>query len=91
MPRIGSEEHVELDAVGPLVWSAGAQVVALDGASEHGQAATGVVEDIEGSAVVLRVGGSVVLLEVDGEPPLGVVGATVTLRPVAFELSPTGI
>lgn len=91
MPQVGSSEHVELDAFGPLVWSDDTQIVAPGGASEHKQGVTGLVEDIEGAAVVLRVGGSVVLLEVDGEPPLGVVGATVTLRPVAFELSPTGI
>lgn len=66
-------------------------IVAPNGASEHGQALTGLVEDIEGDAVVVRIGGSVVLLDVDGEPPLGVVGTPVTVRPSAFELWPTGL
>ncbi len=51
---------------------------------------TGLVEDIEGDAVVLRFGASVVLSEVDGEPPLGAGGGTVTVRPSACMPGRTG-
>ena len=87
-PEVGSKQHVELDAVGPLVWAGGPRIIAADGVSEHGQTLTGLVEDIEGDAVVVRLGGSVVLLEVEGDPPLGAVGGAVSLRPSAFELWP---
>ena len=90
-PEGGSEQHVELDAAGPLVWSEGHAIAAPDGVSEHGQALTGLVEDVEGDSVFVRVGGSIVLLEVEGKQPIGVVGGPVTVRPSAFELWPTSV
>ena len=90
-PEAGTQQHVEVDAPGPLVWSDGPGITATNGASEHGQALTGLVEDIEDDAVAVRIGGSVLLLDVEGEPPLGIVGGRVTVRPSAFELWPTEV
>ncbi|MEZ5096656.1 MAG: hypothetical protein R2731_11380 [Nocardioides sp.] len=88
-PHVGSQHDVEMDAVGALVWSDGARIVDADGANEHGQALTGLVQEVEADSLVVRIGDSVVLLEVAGEPPLGVVGGAVTVRPSRFELWPT--
>lgn len=87
-PTVGSEQHVEVDAVGSLVWADGPRIVAPHGESEHGQTLTGRIDGIDGDAVVVRIGGSVVLLEVEGDPPLGALGGTVSVRPSAFELWP---
>jgi hypothetical protein len=51
----------------------------------------GLVEDVEGAVVALRVGDSILLLEAEGEPPLGVLGGMAWVRPRHFELWPTGI
>jgi hypothetical protein len=87
-PQVGVAQHVEVDAVGPLVWADGRKIVHPNGASEHDQVLTAFVEEIEGEAVTVRIGSAVVLLEVEGDPPLGVVGRPVALRPSAFRLWP---
>ena len=88
-PQVGMAQHVEVDAVGSLVWADdGRQIVDPHGTSEHEQVLTGLVEDIEGDAVTVRIGSAVVLLEVQGDPPLGVVGRPVAVRPSTFQLWP---
>src|SRR5689334_2796443 len=77
-PEVGSKQDGEVDVLGPLAWSDGARIVAPNGASEHDQSLTALVEDIEGEGVAVRIGDSVVLLEVGGMPPRGAVGGTVT-------------
>ncbi|WP_182376463.1 hypothetical protein [Nocardioides sp. WS12] len=79
---------MELDAHGDLVWEAGASITSPDGVSEDGQLLVGIVEDIEGESVVLRVGEGLLLLEVQGVPPLGVLGSEVAVRPSCFEIWP---
>jgi hypothetical protein len=81
-------QHVEVDAVGPLVWADGPTIIDSHGASEHGQVLTGLVEDVEGDAVAVRIGSALLLLEVQGDPPIGVVGRPVAVRPSAFQLWP---
>lgn len=90
-PQVGAPQHVEVDAVGPLVWADGRRIVHPDGASDHEQVLTGLVEDIEGDAVTVRIGSAVGLLEVQGDLPLGAVGGPATVRPSAFQLWPIDI
>ena len=74
----------------PLVWATGPQIVAVDDSSEHGQTRLGTVEAVDSTLVTVRVGTALLLLEVDGEPPAGIVGSSVTVKPTAFEVWPTG-
>lgn len=87
-PLVGVARYVEVDAVGPLAWADGPRIVDSHGASEHNQVLTGLVEDIDGDAVTVRVGSTLVLLEVQGDPPIGTVGRPVSVRPSAFQLWP---
>jgi hypothetical protein len=87
-PQVGVAQHVELDAAGALEWADGPRIVDPDSASERDQVLTGLVEDIEGDAVTVRIGSRVVLLEVQGDPPIGTVGRPVAVRPSAFQLWP---
>lgn len=56
-----------------------------------GEALVGLVEDVDGETVILRVSASILLLDVRGDPPSGIVGRAVLVRPDAFELYPTGV
>jgi hypothetical protein len=89
-PEFGQDVDVELDTRGPLVWATGAQIVAVDGSSEHGQIQLRTVEALDSTLVTVRVGTALLCLEVDGEPPAGIVGSIVTVKPTAFEVWPTG-
>ena len=86
-PSVGEVYDVEIDPVGELLWG---NHVTVDARSQgmYGEALVGLVEDVDGETVILRVSG-VVLLEIRGDPPLGIVGRKVLVRP-AFELYPTG-
>ena len=90
-PVVGATHEVELDTCGRLVWAEGLSIVSPDGPSHGVQTLSGLIEDIEGDSVVVRVGEGVLLLDVAGDPPLGAVGEVVSLRPAAFEVWPTGI
>lgn len=90
-PALDVAVHVELDTVGRLMWSSGLAVINPDGVSEHGEMLIGVVEDIEGNVVTARVGEGLVLLEVEGDPPLGALGKAIRITPAAFEIWPTGL
>ena len=90
-PEVGQTEDVELDTVGGLTWSVGPSIVSDDGTSRHDQVLNGHVEDVDGVLVTVRVGPALLSLEVSGDPPLGVLGHTVAVRPAAFALWPTGV
>jgi hypothetical protein len=90
-PALNVAEHVELDTVGRLTWGSGLAVINPDGVSEYGEMLTGVVEDIEGDVVTARVGEGLVLLDVEGDPPLGALGKAIRITPAAFEIWPTGL
>ena len=90
-PTVRVAEHVELDTVGRLTWGPGLAVVNPEGVSEHGEMLIGVVEDIEGDVVTARVGEGLVLLDVEGDPPLGALGKAIRITPAAFEVWPTGL
>lgn len=87
-PQVGIAQHVEVDTIGALIWVDGRRIIDAHGAGEHAQVLTGLVEDIEGETVTVRIGSGVVLLDVQGDPPLGVVGRPVSVRPAAFQLWP---
>jgi hypothetical protein len=87
-PAVDESQHVELDTHGQLVWATDTSVMSPAGDSEDGQVLTGTVEDIEGATVALRVGDGLLLLEVEGTPPLGVLGAEVSVTPTRFEIWP---
>lgn len=88
--EVWQDVDVELDTRGPLVWATGPQIVAVDGSSQHGQTRLGTVEVLDSTLVTVPVGTARLLLEVDGEPPAGIVGSSVTVKPTAFEVWPTG-
>lgn len=90
LPSVGECYDVEIDPVGELVWGNQVNVDARPQGT-YGEALVGLVEDVDGETVVLRVSGAVVLLEVLGDPPLGIVGREVLVRPESFELYPTGV
>jgi hypothetical protein len=54
-----------------------------------GKVLRGRVEDVEGETVVLRVGDDLVLLDVAGDPPLGVLGSTVVVAAERLDIYPT--
>jgi len=86
-PEVGHSYDVELNVPSELAWGTGLRPV-----SEQGDADTlgGVVEDVDGEVVTLRVGGTPLLLDVTGDPPLGVLGMGVSLS-TDVEVYPTGI
>lgn len=90
-PTLHVAEQVELDTVGRLTWGPGLDVLNPDGVSEHGEMLIGVVEDIEGDVVTARVGEGLVLLDVEGDPPLGALGKAIRITPAAFEIWPIGL
>jgi hypothetical protein len=91
LPSADETHDVEVESVGHLVWGENLKVSAEIARTEDETSLIGLVEDVEGAAVTLRVGDSILLLEADGEPPLGVLGEMASVRPREFELWPTGI
>ncbi|GAB3077447.1 hypothetical protein GCM10027053_47460 [Intrasporangium mesophilum] len=88
-PSVGESYDVEIDPVGELAWGDQVSVEAKP-AGISGESLVGLVEDVDGGTVILRVSAAIVVLDVHGDPPLGVVGREVLVRPDAFELYPTG-
>lgn len=91
LPSADETHDVEVETVGHLVWGENLKVSAGIARTEDETSLIGLVEDVEGAVVTLRVGDSILLLEADGEPPLGVLGEMASVRPREFELWPTGI
>ncbi|WP_460629787.1 hypothetical protein [Intrasporangium mesophilum] len=88
-PLVGESYDVEIDPVGELAWG---DQVAVDRSQETtGASFVGLVEHIEGDTVMLRVSESVVVLEVAGDPPLGILGREVSVNPEALVVYPTGV
>ncbi|GAB3077921.1 hypothetical protein GCM10027053_47920 [Intrasporangium mesophilum] len=86
---VGESYDVEIDPVGELAWG---DQVAVDRSQETtGASFVGLVEHIEGDTVMLRVSESVVVLEVAGDPPLGILGREVSVNPEALVVYPTGV
>ena len=90
-PAKGHPIEVELDARGVLVWRGGSEIISADAVSAHGQTLRGLVESIDGNLVVLRVGPTLLSLDVAGEPPVGILGLEIPVTPAAFEVWPTGV
>lgn len=89
-PTAGATYDVEIDVLGELEWGKRVNVdVRPQGMFPEGL--VGLVEDVDDESVVLRVLASVVLLEVLGDPPLGVVGRHVLVSPEGVALYPTGL
>ena len=90
-PLPGESYDVELDIHDSLEWGS---TVVLDVGQRPHRAGTGLrgrVEDVEGERVVLRVGEGLVLLDVSGDPPMGVVGSTVDVAAERLDVYPTGV
>jgi hypothetical protein len=87
VPAVGQSCDVELDVPSELAWGTSLRLV---GEQHEAQALGGVVEDVEGDVVTLRVGSTPVLLDVAGDPPLGVVGMSVSVI-AAVEVYPTEV
>lgn len=90
LPVVGDVHDVELDLLGVLEWG---NQVRLDERSEgiYGSDVVGLVEDVDGQGVTLRIAEAVVLLDVVGDPARGVVGERVAVAPMSLALFPTGI
>jgi hypothetical protein len=90
LPVVGEVHDVELDLLGDLEWG---HQVRVDERAEgvYGSDVVGLVEDVDGRGVTLRIAGAVALLDVVGDPPRGVVGQRVAIAPMSLSLFPTGI
>jgi hypothetical protein len=90
-PRPDEVHDVELEAVGELHWGETVHLADGEPPLEGEHLLVGLVEDIDGDMVTLRVADSVVLVDISGEPPLGVVGRQVSVRPRGLAVWPTRI
>jgi hypothetical protein len=90
-PQPGESYDVELDVDDSLEWGS---TVVVDGHQRpHAGGIVllrGQVDDVEGDSVVLRVGEGLLLLDVSGDPPLGVLGSTVAVTAERLDVYPTG-
>lgn len=85
LPQIGSQQRVEVDVHGVALWGedigfrdAGIREVVDDGDRVR---ISGLVSDFGADdVVVLTLNGSPVMIDTDGEPPIGVVGRYVAVR-----------
>lgn len=90
IPIAGDAVDVEMDAVGELTWATDAWPAGTTtgaGLDTLG----GVLEHVDGGCAALRIGDSIVLLELTGEIPDAALGQPVRVRPQRWEAWPTGI
>lgn len=90
-PVAGQTYDVEVDTIGPIVWGEQLTVDSQPDAADRHEV-NGTIEAIEGDVLTLRVGGSLLVLEVSGDgQPAELLGLSVRVRPVGFTVWPTGI
>ncbi|NTW41720.1 MAG: hypothetical protein HGA44_17880 [Cellulomonadaceae bacterium] len=91
VPAPGDSLDVELDIPGRLTWGEDVECVEGTGSQSGPGWLAGSIDAIDGEVVTLRVGDSLVLLEVIDRPPSPDVGKRVAVRPGELEAWPTGI
>ncbi len=90
-PVVGDDVDVELDAIGALAWETVEHPVTGPTDTTGLDALVGILEHVDSDCAVLRVGGSVALLELTGEAPPAALGQPVRARPERWEAWPTSI
>jgi hypothetical protein len=96
LPAVGSTHHVELDVGGVATW--GTDIYFIDdtvGSVADGDGCllvSGLVTELGSDDVlVMDVGGTVVMIDTEGDPPLGVIGRHVTVQARDVTLYPYDI
>lgn len=89
-PVVGDDVDVELDAIGSLAWETVDHPATGARGTTGLDVLAGILEHLDSDCAVLRVGDSIVLLELTGEAPRAALGRPVRARPERWEAWPTG-
>jgi hypothetical protein len=89
------DHDVELEVPGSLQWGRdvrehGGPAAAIQ-QTDSGYKLTGRALSLDGDVLVMDVGGGIVMLDVEGDPPADVTGRTLEVDTPVLELHPTGI